>query len=47
MCQDWAVDAPGENLVRVFEKWKNKSNNPKHIEEVKKFMDSLSRGKIA
>ncbi len=39
--KDWAVDAPGENMVRVFEEWKKKSNNPKDINEVKSFMDSL------
>jgi len=44
--KDWAGDAPGENMVRLFEEWKKKSNNPKDIEEVKRFMDSLSRGKI-
>jgi hypothetical protein len=44
--KDWAVDAPGENMVRIFEEWKRKSNNPKDIKEVKSFMDSLWRGKI-
>ena len=44
--KDWAVDAPEENMERVFEEWKKKSNNPKDINEVEKFMDSLRRGKI-
>jgi len=44
--KDWAVDAPGENMVRIFEEWKKKNNNPKDINEVKRFMDSLSSEKI-
>ena len=40
--KDWAGDAPGENMMRLFEEWEKKSNNPKDIEEVKMFMDSLS-----
>jgi hypothetical protein len=44
--KDWAVDAPGENMVRIFEEWKKKSNDPKDINEVKSFLDSLRREKI-
>ncbi len=44
--KDWAGDAPGENMARVFDEWQKESRNPKDISEVKKFMDSLCRGKI-
>ena len=44
--KDWAVDAPEENMERVFKEWKKKSNNPKDINEVERFMHSLRRGKI-
>lgn len=39
--KDWAIDAPGENMTRIFEDWKKQNNNKKDIQEVKKFMESL------
>jgi len=39
--KDWAVDAPGESMARVFEEWKKQSDNAKDITKVKSFMDSL------
>lgn len=45
--KDWAVDAPDGNMARVFDEWQKRSRNPKDIAEVKKFMDSFRRGKIA
>ena len=45
--KDWAIDAPGENMARVFEAWKKGNRNRKDIQEVTKFMDSLDREKTA
>jgi hypothetical protein len=40
--KEWAVDAPGENMARVFEVWKKGSTSRTDIAEVKRFMDSLN-----
>ena len=45
--KDWAADAPGENMARIFEEWKQRCNNKEDIAEVKKFRDSLSRANTA
>ncbi len=45
--KDWAVDAPRENMGRVFEEWKKGSQNRQDIQAVKTFMDSLDREKTA
>jgi hypothetical protein len=36
--KDWAVDAPHENFIRVFEEWKNENTNPKNLEEMDEFI---------
>ena len=36
--KDWAVDAPGENFERVFDKWKECCTNLNDIKEMKKFV---------
>jgi len=45
--KDWAVDAPDGNMTRVFDEWRKMSKNLNDIAEVKSFMESLCRGKIA
>jgi len=35
--KDWAVDAPHENFMQVFEEWKNENTNPKNLEEMDEF----------
>jgi len=36
--KDWAVDAPGENFERVFDKWKKCCTNLNDIKEMKEFV---------
>jgi len=35
--KDWAVDAPHENFMQVFEEWRNENTNPKNLEEMDEF----------
>ena len=36
--KDWAVDAPHENFIQVFEEWRKENNNPKNLEEMDEFI---------
>jgi len=36
--KDWAVDAPHENFMQVFEEWKEENKNPKNLEEMDEFI---------
>ena len=36
--KDWAVDAPYENFIQVFEEWRKENNNPKNLEEMDVFI---------
>jgi hypothetical protein len=36
--KDWAVDAPYENFMQVFEKWREENKNPKNLEEMDEFI---------
>jgi hypothetical protein len=42
--KDWAVDAPEENMARIFDEWRKGSKNPQDIAEVRNFMESMHRG---
>lgn len=35
--KDWAVDAPHENFMQVFEEWRNENMNQKNLEEMDEF----------
>jgi hypothetical protein len=36
--KDWAVDAPHENFIQVFEEWKKENKNPENLEEMDGFI---------
>ncbi len=36
--KDWAVDAPHENFMQVFEEWRNENTNPKNLDEMDEFI---------
>ena len=36
--KDWAVDAPNENFIEVFNEWRKENNNPKNLEEMDEFI---------
>jgi len=36
--KDWAVDAPHENFMTVFEEWREENKNPKNLEEMDEFI---------
>ena len=36
--KDWAVDAPHENFMQVFEEWREENKNPKNLEEMDEFI---------
>ena len=36
--KDWAVDAPYENFIEVFEEWRKENKNPKNLEEMDEFI---------
>ena len=36
--KDWAVDAPYENFMKVFEEWREENKNPKNLEEMDEFI---------
>ena len=37
--KDWAVDAPNENFIQVFEEWRKDNKNPKNLEEMDGFIN--------
>lgn len=39
--KDWAVDAPGEYFVRIYNEWKKEAKRKKDITEVKSFIRDL------
>ena len=43
---DWVVDAPGENIARIFEDWKKSGAPQEDITEVSNFLKSLKPGKL-
>lgn len=40
--KDWAVDAPGEYFVRIYNEWKKEAKRKKDITEVKSFIRDLN-----
>ncbi|KAF5412214.1 MAG: hypothetical protein C5S43_02240 [Candidatus Methanocomedens sp.] len=36
--KDWAVDAPHENFIQVFEEWKKENKNPDNLEDMDGFI---------
>ena len=43
--KDWAVDAPGEYFVRIYDIWKKEVKNKKEVAEVRKFIKDLAPGR--
>lgn len=43
--KDWAVDAPGEYFVRIYNEWKKEAKNKKDVSEVRKFIQDLAPGR--
>ncbi len=43
---DWVVDAPGENIDRIFKDWKKSGAGQEDIAEVSNFLGSLKPGKL-
>ena len=39
--KDWAVDAPGEYFVSVYQDWRKGAKNNKDVSEVKRFVQAL------
>ncbi len=37
--KDWAVDAPNENFIQVFEEWRKDNKNPKNLKEMDGFIN--------
>ncbi len=35
--QDWAVDDPHENFIRVFKEWRKGNKDPKNLEDMDDF----------
>ena len=43
--KDWAVDAPGEYFVRIYDIWKKEVKNKKEVAEIRKFIKDLAPGR--